>query len=286
MSYVIAAPLVLDTKQRLLRSKLTLGALVIMALYALIALMVKCQLLGANWMEEVGTAYMRPSASYWCGTDILGQSIFRQVIKGVDEAISLGAVVSLLSVAIGLFLGAVAGYFGGWVDDGINWVANVLAAVPNIILLVALSFIMGRGIVSVYLALGLTTWVELFRLIRAEVLRHKQREYVQAARALGAGHARRLFLHILPNLLPMVIVRCSLIFQLAIKMEVVLSFLGIGVQDSPSWGKLIGSASLDFSQGAWWPATFATIALFFIVLAFNVVSDALRDALDPKLSRN
>ena len=133
------------------------------------------------------------------------------------------------------------------------------------------------------LSLGLTTWVTLCRLIRAEVIRHKDREYVQAAAAIGAGSYRRLFKHILPNVLHIVIINFSLQFQIAIKSEVILSYLGLGVQGQPSWGRMIDDAKLELARDVWWQLAAATFAMFLVVLAFNLLSDALRDALDPKL---
>jgi peptide/nickel transport system permease protein len=150
-------------------------------------------------------------------------------------------------------------------------------------LLIALTFILGKGILSVYIALGMTNWVELCRLVRGEVKRHKDREYVQAATALGASHLRKLCAHILPNVLHIVIICFALIFQFAIKSEVILSYLGLGVQDSPSWGVMIDDARVELTRGIWWQLAFATLAMFLIVLALNILSDALRDALDPKL---
>ncbi|MGB0453048.1 MAG: ABC transporter permease, partial [Bacteriovoracaceae bacterium] len=135
----------------------------------------------------------------------------------------------------------------------------------------------------VCLALGLTSWVTLCRMIRAEVMRHKDREYVQAAESLGAGHFRKLFRHILPNVLHIVIINFSLQFMIAIKSEVILSYLGLGVQGKPSWGRMIDDAKLELARDVWWQLAAATFAMFIIVLAFNLLADALRDALDPKL---
>jgi peptide/nickel transport system permease protein len=150
-------------------------------------------------------------------------------------------------------------------------------------LIMSMSFVFGKGLTAVYLALGLTGWVNLCRLIRSEVMKHKNREYVQAAQALGGGHFRKLFIHILPNVMHLVIINASLQFQTAIKYEVILSYLGIGVQGQPSWGLMIDDAKLELAKGVWWQLAGATIAMFFILLALNLLGDALRDALDPKL---
>ncbi len=273
----------LQTFQRLIKSKLTTIALFIVLAYALVAILAHWGLIASNWNVEVGSSYEPPSMRHWFGTDIFGRGVAAKVIKSTEIAMSVGLVVSLIAITIGVILGALAGYFGGIVDELIVWLYSTLASIPNIMLLIALSFILGKGILAVYVALGMTNWVDLCRLIRGEVMRHKDREYVQAATAIGASNLRKLGRHILPNILHIVIIQFSAIFQIAIKSEVILSYLGLGVQNSPSWGVMINDAKVELLGGIWWQLTFATIAMFVIVLAFNLLSDALRDALDPKL---
>jgi peptide/nickel transport system permease protein len=152
-------------------------------------------------------------------------------------------------------------------------------------LLVAFTYVLGKGIFAVYIALGVTNWVSLCRLIRGEFIKHKSREYVLAAESIGATHGVRIFRHILPNVIHIVIINLSLQFQTAIKTEVILSYLGLGAQGQPSWGVMIDDAKLELARGVWWQLTAATAAMFFIVLAFNIFGDALRDALDPKLKK-
>jgi peptide/nickel transport system permease protein len=196
---------------------------------------------------------------------------------------SVGAAAAIIAIPIGVILGALAGYFGGWIDDFVTWLYTTFSSVPNIMLLISITLILGKGIFSVYVALGATSWVNLCRLIRGEVIKHKEREYVQAAGAIGGGHMRKLFRHILPNVSHIVIINTSMQFQTAIKSEVILSYLGLGVQGEPSWGTMIDDAKLELVRGVWWQLAGATLAMFFILLAFNILSDALRDALDPKL---
>ena len=272
-----------DTLREMLRSKLTLAALVVVGMYLMVALLAYFGWLANDWNTEVGGSYEAPSWQHWMGTDLFGRSVLAKVIKSTQVAMSVGFCVSMIAILIGLTLGALAGYFGGAIDELIVWLYSTVASIPNIMLLIALAFILGKGILAVYVALGMTNWVELCRLIRGEVKRHKDREYVQAAMALGASHWRKLFRHILPNVLHIVIIRFSLIFQFAIKAEVILSYLGLGVQGSPSWGIMIDDARTELTRGIWWQLAFATLAMFLVVLAFNIVSDALRDALDPKL---
>jgi ABC-type dipeptide/oligopeptide/nickel transport system permease subunit len=271
------------TLRQLLHNKLTVVALLVVFLYAAVALLAYWGLVAGNWKAEVGSSYAAPSMQHWLGTDIFGRSVLAKIIKSTEVAMSVGFVVGLIAITIGVALGALAGYFGGIVDECIVWFYTTVASIPNIMLLISLTFILGKGILSVYIALGMTNWVELCRLIRGEVKRHKDREYVQAAAALGASHLRKLCRHILPNILHIVIIRFSLIFQFAIKSEVILSYLGLGVQGSPSWGVMIDDARVELTRGIWWQLAFATLAMFLIVLAFNILSDALRDALDPKL---
>lgn len=272
-----------DTLREMLRNRLTLAAMAVVGLYVMVALLAYLGWVAGGWNTEVGGSYEAPSLQHWMGTDIFGRSVLAKVIKGTQVAMSVGFVVGLIAIAIGVVLGALAGYFGGVVDEFIVWLYSTVASIPNIMLLIAFTFILGKGILSVYIALGMTNWVEVCRLIRGEVKRHKDREYVQAAAALGASHWRKLVRHILPNVLHIVIIRFSLIFQFAIKAEVILSYLGLGVQDSPSWGVMIDDARTELTRGIWWQLAFATSAMFLIVLAFNILSDALRDALDPKL---
>lgn len=258
-------------------------AIVIVTSYALLALASALGFVAADWAKEVGPSYAPPSAEHWFGLDIFGRSVVAKTIKGSEVAISVGLVTAIISAVIGVLLGSVAGYFGGKIDEVIVWFYTTFSSIPYIMLLVAITFILGKGLVAVYLALGLSTWVNLCRLIRGEVIRHKDREYVQAAAAIGGGDARKLFKHILPNVLHIVIINFSLQFQIAIKSEVILSYLGLGVQGRPSWGTMIDDAKLELARGVWWQLTAATIAMFIVVLAFNILGDALRDALDPKL---
>lgn len=272
-----------DAFRRLARDKFALVSLVIVVVYAVVAILASMGLIASDWAKEVGASNLPPSPEHWFGTDIFGRDVFAKVIRGTQIAMSVGLVTSLIAIPIGVILGALAGYFGGWVDDFITWLYTTFSSIPNIMLLISITMILGKGIFAVYIALGATSWVTLCRLIRGEVMKHKEREYVQAAGAIGGGHIRKLFLHILPNVTHIVIINTSLQFQFAIKSEVILSYLGLGVQGEPSWGTMIDDAKLELSRGVWWQLAGATIAMFLVVLAFNLLGDALRDSLDPKL---
>jgi len=267
----------------LLHDKMALISLVIVVSYALVAVLSATGFIASGWSEEIGPSYAPPSFKYLFGLDIFGRSVLEKTIKGTEIAMSVGLVTGLISMVIGVFLGSLAGYYGGKIDEFIVWFYTTFASIPTFMLLVAITFIFEKGIVSVYLALGLTTWVSLCRLIRGEFIRHKDRDYVQAASAIGGGDFRKIFKHILPNVFHIVIINFSLQFQVAIKSEVILSYLGLGVQGKPSWGIMINDAKLELARGNWWQLAAATGAMMVVVLAFNILGDALRDALDPKL---
>ncbi len=226
---------------------------------------------------------LRNLARYPLGSDGLGRDVFQRLLQGTRIAFMVGIVTSMIAIPIGVFLGCLAGYFGGRMDDFIVWLYSTFASIPGLLFILAIAMVVGRGLQGVYLGIGLTTWVGLCRLIRGEVIKHKTRPYVLAARTLGVSHARIIFRHILPNVFHIVIVTFTLGFPAAISTEVFMSFLGIGVQGEPSWGIMISNARLRLWHGFWWEMTFVTLAIFFIVLAFNLLGDALRDALDPRL---
>jgi ABC-type dipeptide/oligopeptide/nickel transport system permease subunit len=272
-----------DAFYRLAQDKLALISIFIVFIYFFVALFSGLGWIASNWSQEVGASNLAPSFDHLLGTDIFGRSVLQKVIRGTQVAMSVGAAAAIIAIPIGVILGALAGYFGGWIDDFVTWLYTTFSSVPNIMLLISITLILGKGIFSVYVALGATSWVNLCRLIRGEVIKHKEREYVQAAGAIGGGHMRKLFRHILPNVSHIVIINTSMQFQTAIKSEVILSYLGLGVQGEPSWGTMIDDAKLELVRGVWWQLAGATLAMFFILLAFNILGDALRDALDPKL---
>lgn len=228
--------------------------------------------------------YQPPSLSRHClGTDNLGRDVFQRLVQGARIAFHVGVMTSLIAIPIGVVLGCLAGYFGGKTDAGVVWLTSTVASMPGLLFILAIAMIAGKGLPGIYLGIGLTTWVGVCRLIRGEVMKHRDRAYVEAARVLGFGHFRILFRHILPNVAHVIIILFSIRFPAAISTEVFISFLGIGVQDEPSWGLMINNARLRLWQGMWWEMAFVTLAIFLVVLAFNLVGDALRDAFDPRL---
>ncbi len=219
------------------------------------------------------------------GGDKWGRDIIAKTIKGSETSIFVGLASAVVAVFIGTVLGAFAGYYGRWVDDVLNWFYSVFSSIPYLLLILAVAAVLQqKGTITIVLILGLTGWSGVFRLIRAEYLKHKGREYVMAADALGASNSRKMFLHIFPNVSHVVLVQLSILTVGFIKAEVILSFLGFGVPvDVVSWGSMLNEAQNELILGKWWQLVAATVAMATLVTAFSLFTDALRDALDPKL---
>ncbi len=234
---------------------------------------------------KAGPAAEERRATLPLGGDKWGRDIIAKTIKGSETSIFVGLAAALVAVAIGTILGAFAGYYGRWVDDVLNWFYSVFSSIPYLLLILAVAAVLQqKGTFTIVLILGLTGWSGVFRLIRAEYLKHKGREYVMAADALGASHNRRMFLHIFPNVSHVVLVQLSILTVGFIKAEVILSFLGFGVPvDVVSWGSMLNEAQNELILGKWWQLVAATVAMATLVTAFSLFTDALRDALDPKL---
>ena len=227
--------------------------------------------------------YLPPSLSHPMGTDNLGRDVAQRLVQGSRIAFHVGIMTSLIAIPLGLVLGLLGGYFGGKVDSLVVWLCATVASMPGLLFILAISLIAGQGLLGIYLGIGLTTWVGVCRTIRAEVMKHRDRAYVQAARVLGYSHLRIMFRHILPNVAHIILIQFSIRFPGAVATEVFISFLGIGVQGEPSWGIMINNARLRLWQGVWWEMTFVTLAIFTLVLVFNHLADELRDLLDPAL---
>lgn len=227
--------------------------------------------------------YLPPSLSHPMGTDNLGRDVAQRLVQGSRIAFHVGIMTSLIAIPLGLVLGLLGGYFGGKVDSLVVWLCATVASMPGLLFILAISLIAGQGLLGIYLGIGLTTWVGVCRTIRAEVMKHRDRAYVQAARVLGYSHLRIMFRHILPNVAHIILIQFSIRFPSAVSTEVFISFLGIGVQGEPSWGIMINNARLRLWQGIWWEMTFVTLAIFTLVLVFNHLADELRDLLDPAL---
>jgi len=297
----------LDGFRQLCKHRLAMVSFaVIMAYFLLVVFVYVAELCDwqigpTKWDEKVGNEYEPPNANNILGTDFLGRSVLRKTLYGAKVSITVAFWASIISLVIGVPLGAIAGYFRGFVDEIIVWLYTTLSSIPYILLILAFALVLkdktislrwaGReafsfelsGITTVYLAIGLTSWVGICRLIRGEVIKHKDREYILAAKSYGCGNGRIILKYLMPNVVHIIIINFSLRFVSFIQAEVILSFLGLGEKNRPSWGAMIDMARLDLPKGYWWEMTAATAAIFFISLALNIFGDALRDSLDPKL---
>jgi peptide/nickel transport system permease protein len=227
----------------------------------------------------------RPSLGHPFGLDELGRDIFSRVLTGARISLLVGLTVVSISSVVGIFLGSIAGYFGGWIDDVIGRTIDVLLAFPGILLAIALVAVLGPSLRNVVMALSLIGWVGYARLVRGQVLKARELEFVQAARALGAGTPRILLHHVVPTTIPAVMVQATLGMAGAILAEASLSFLGLGVQPpAPSWGTMLNGGRLHLLDAPHL-TVFPGAAIAVLVLGFNFLGDGLRDVLDPKRYR-
>jgi peptide/nickel transport system permease protein len=304
-------PLWAEAYRRLRRDRLALAALGVICLYALVGFLDSLSwatsraaprktVIDRLFERPKERTYSAPLArlttgepnphplreKHLLGTDGVGGDVLYLTLKGCRTALIIGGLTSLIVTPLALLFGMLAGYFGKRTDDAIQYVYTVLDSIPGILLLISLMLVLGRGLDKLCIALGITSWVGLCRLSRGETLKHRDREYVRAARALGLSHGRVLLRHVLPNLLPLVIISVTLGLSGLILSETILSYLGIGVDaGTGSWGNMIDAARLELAREPviWWNLVSASTALFVLVLALNIFGDALRDAVDPRL---
>lgn len=237
-----------------------------------------------RWFQDAPAG--SPAAGPWAyplGSDNLGRDVLARLVQGARIAFYVGIVTSLIALPLGVLLGCLGGYFGGRTDSAVNWLCATVASMPGLLFILAVAIVIGPGLGGVCVGISLMTWVGVCRNVRAEVIRHRERAYAQAARVLGYSHGRVLFRHILPNVMHIVLIAFSIRFPAAVATEVFVSFLGIGVQGEPSWGVMINDARVRLWQGVWWEMTFVSAAIFALVLSFNNLADAMRDLLDPAL---
>jgi peptide/nickel transport system permease protein len=227
------------------------------------------------------------------GGDRWGRDVLDKAIKGSQVSIAVGVVAALCATLIGTLLGACAGFYGRWVNDFLEWLYSVFTSIPAILLIFSLAAVLRSGpfakvfeggIWTVVIILAVTGWTGMYRLVRAEYMKHRSREYVLAAQAIGASATSRMFVHILPNVGHVILVQLSLLVVAFIKVEVILSFLGLGVPvDMVSWGTMLAEAQTELVIGKWWQLAAATVFMAVFLTAFSMLTDSLRDALDPKL---
>jgi len=236
-------------------------------------------------VEFYGDEPLRYPRRHLFGTDILGRDVLLMTMKGTKVALLIGGLTSAIAIPLALLLGVSAGYFGRRVDDVVVFLITTLASMPSILLLTALIVALGRGPVQVCIALAITGWVGLCRVVRGETLKLRELDYVRAARALGVSEFGIILRHIVPNLLHLVVITFVLMFSGLVLSEAILSWLGIGIDGS--WGQMIDQARDELSRDPviWWNLGAASLALFVLVLCVNLVGDAIRDVLDPRTAR-
>ena len=272
-----------DAWRRLRRNKLAMLGLAIVIILILIALLAPLIAPYDPIARIKKDSSLPPSKAYFFGTDLLGRDIFSRVIYGSRISIEVGIVAVGISVVIGLFFGALSGYFGGVSDAVIMRIADIFFAFPYILGAIAIMTVLGPGIVNIFIAIGILGWASFARIFRSSILSIKNKEYIEAARALGASNYRIITKHIFPNSMAPIIVYATMNVGVAIIVEAALSFLGLGVQPpTPSWGKMLAE-SLDYIDIAPWMMLFPGLAIVITVLGFVLLGDGLRDAFDPKL---
>lgn len=305
-------PLWAEAYRRLGRNKIAMLALSVICLYVLVAVLDSMTLSGGKAGETqtvldqmfstipVERTYSAPMATqttgephphdlkgrHLLGTDGNGRDVLVRTMKGFRTALFVGSFSSVIIIVLGLSLGLLAGYYGKWVDDIIQFIFTVVGSIPYILLIISLILVFGKGLNQLCFALGFTGWIGLCRLIRGETLKHRDREYVRAARSLGVSDVRIMARHILPNLLPIVIISLVLGFSGLVMAETFLTFVGVGLPpEIGSWGNMINSARSELAREPliYWHLAASSTALFLLVLACNVFGDALRDAIDPRL---
>ena len=235
------------------------------------------------WKELTTDEFQIENRTYFLGTDKYGRDLWSRILIGSRVSLAVGFISVLISLLIGITLGALAGYFKGKVDDAIMWLVNVVWSIPTLLMVIAITLALGKGFWQVFVAVGLTMWVEVARVVRGQVLSVREKEYVEAGKALGFHHFRIIFKHVLPNVMAAVIVISAANFASAILIEAGLSFLGIGAQPPmPSWGAMIKDHYAYIIMNKAYLAVIPGVAIMLLVLAFVLLGNALRDALDVR----
>ena len=297
---------------RIGRSRCGAISLIVVLLYVAVAIGVEmysavCEAQDTTPIYHVANEAYRfapPSREYWLGADYRGRSVLARAVAGCASAVKVGVTAAGIAMLIGVTLGAAAGYFGGRTDDLVVWLYSTFASMPSLLFILSFALLVGRnylppsaleavrrvgkvlhtepGVLAVYVAIGFTSWTTVCRVVRSETMKLKDRGFVAAARIAGVTPWTIVRRHILPNVFHLVIIYFTLTFAGAVMMEVIVSYLGFGAQSFPSWGLMISDGQERLWRGIWWELTAATMFMFVLLLALNLLGDALRDALDPK----
>ncbi len=271
------------SKRKLFRDKWGMLGMLVVAIYFVTALGVWLGFWGQGWSELSGGKWDGMSADHWFGTNVLGQDIFQRGLYSTKTAFEVGLLVAVMSTILGGVLGALAGFFSGtWIDELVLWLKGVLDAIPFYLFVAAIAFAFQGNPYAMHIAMVSTFWTTTGRLVRGEVIKLKHFEYVEAARAIGLNQLTIIFRHILPNTFHILLVQATIVFVAAIKSEVILSFLGLGIQDGVSWGLMIAESTQEVLSGHFNNFILASALLFALVMGFNLFADALQDALDPR----
>lgn len=272
-----------DTWQRLKSDRFGMGGLIVVSVFALIALGVWSGLLGQDWSEVSGQHFEGASAEHWFGTNLIGQDILQRTLFGTATAFEVGLLVTVCSTLLGTVLGGLAGWYShGWLDEIILWLKGVLDSIPFYLFAAAVAFALQGSPWAMHLAMIVTFWTTTARIIRGEVMRIKEREFIEAARAIGLPGIKTIFRHVLPNTYHILLVQGTIVFVAAINTEVILSFLGLGIQDGVSWGLMLAESSQEVLGGHFGNFIAAGSSLFLLMMGFNLLADALQDALDTR----
>lgn len=273
-----------DVWRRLKENKVAMISMWVLIAMSLIAII--GSILFPNYSQNNLTeTFQAPNAKYWFGTDDLGRDLFARVLRGSAVSLFIGVVVATLCLVIGVVYGGISGYLGGWIDDLMMRVIDILITIPDMVVLILLLVVLQPGIGTLVLAMSLTGWTTMARLVRGQVLQLKEQEFVLAAKLLGAGTHRIIFRHLIPSAMSVIIVRFTMSIPGIIFSEAFLSYIGLGIRiPEASWGNLASQGAQQFPSRLWMffiPVTFICITM----LAFNLFGDGLRDAMDPKLRK-
>jgi ABC-type dipeptide/oligopeptide/nickel transport system permease subunit len=265
------------------RDRLGMLSMTIVLCFALVALLVSMGWIARDWSRLGETSYLGSSTTHWFGTNLNGQDIFARSLQGVKTAFQVGLIVALSATAIGGILGALAGYFHqSLIDEAIMWLYGCLDAIPFYLFVAAVGFALKDLPFAMHIAMIATFWSSTCRIVRGEVIKIRNLEYVQAARSIGVHPLTIIFRHILPNTYHLLLIQSTIAFVSAIKSEVILTFLGLGVKDGVSWGIMLTESTNDVLRGHFGNFLAASVMLFVLIMAFNLFADALQDALDPR----
>ncbi len=273
--------------RRFKRNRLSVAGLAVILTIASVAVAAPIVAPYNPFAIDVYNVISAPSSAHLLGTDELGRDVLSRMIWGGRVSLAVGFVAVGISITIGIIIGALAGFYGKAVDAILMRLVDIMLCFPTLFLILAVIAIIGPGIWVIMVVIGITSWMDVSRLVRAEILTLKERDFVAAARAVGASDFRIIFRHILPNALSPVFVSATLGIAGAILLESGLSFLGLGVQPpDASWGNILTSGKDYITVGAWWLSFFPGIAILITVLSYNLVGEGLRDSLDPRLWRS